>query len=763
MRISKTSRPYLFVLMSFALGISGCNDKGTEDDLHNQVFLPADQPSAGAVNLAVTFVAPWNDFVDVLSPGFTLTGDSAVNKVLPQTTVLEEKLLDALGVSAKLGLPTTSITRSSTLSDDTSSNVTTAQGVTSSDGTVSQTTNNEVTKETAPGTVPSNSGVTLPSRKAGDLPGLPTNGDKSLHHDPMLEYTAATALFQEVQLLNRYVQNAAQKHGYQPYIVRLQLGVVPYARNQPYDVYTSLSFFPEPSKPLRAYEDVNLDLNVYPPKLYGAYKKLAALIADNQKAFVVPLLVTDNLEGTLKSRSVDAIRQLSFALSFLVQGIAGEVGLEKLREDLQSVSGTDINGLLTVGQVSDNTIQVRLGAARQPSAGYAMIPRTHNISVLLMVPNDFARGGGFDPNVKVIGRTTMRHATNATVLPARSPSAELTEINQAVNSVLRMEVPLNSDKAGELIGHVLRNDFPAFRTKLRTLANNTPHSRSAWIAVTEVLLRGNMTGARFDLPRTPTPSFPDNSQTVLLLDNTTTSMTARLHGGAGLIPSQMAARLNLKLKESADPFPLYAKTIAVGSGGRHALMTFDSAAAWKLHKLDKSDSQLIGSSIELCMATAGVWRSHESKQESSLDCSFESVGTYTKILYRTQVPVREDPLFVIRQPLKTIQLASNSTEANVTLHIESNKKDKTPLVDSISFTIENAGVKAATVTRIVGGAATTGPAAADLGKYTIDADSTLNLTLTNLATGVTPTLKAFGLLAGEKKGGVPDPIVWTVK
>ena len=323
-----------------------------------------------------------------------------------------------------------------------------------------------------------NSGLT--SKTAGALTGLP-EGARTVQHDPMLAYTAATALFQEVQLLNRYVQNAAQKHGYHPYLVRLQIGVMPFARNQPYDVFTTLSFFPEAGEDVRLEDKrdklsaemkalkaevskfdtailaarsagdsdngselvakklekasklktASTELNTSMNDILAAKEKRGDLV-DNRKTFVLPLLVTDNLEGTLKSRTVDSLRQLSFALSFLVQGVIGNIGVDKVRDDLKSALGTDINGLMTVGQISDNSILVRLGAARQPSSEYGMIPRTHNVSLLVMVHEGYAKGTGFNPQMKVIARSTFRDAKTGKTLEHRDSSAEVSEINKAL-------------------------------------------------------------------------------------------------------------------------------------------------------------------------------------------------------------------------------------------------------------------------------------------------------------------------------------------
>jgi len=167
------------------------------------------QPEAGSVNLSVTLIAPWEDYIAALSPDFELTAGEALEKVLPRTTVLEEKFLDSIAFSTQVGLP----------------------------------------QNGEPGEVPG--APAAPSgaeRGAASLPGVP-NSQRSVSKDPMLEFTAATALYQEVQLLNRYVTDAALKSGSQAYVVRLQLSVVPHARHQPYDVYTTMGFLQKQARP----------------------------------------------------------------------------------------------------------------------------------------------------------------------------------------------------------------------------------------------------------------------------------------------------------------------------------------------------------------------------------------------------------------------------------------------------------------------------------------------------------------------------------
>ena len=809
--------------------LAGCPN----DDWTSEAHIPDDQSKAGSVNLAVTLVAPWATFVESLKPGLlqlhgheTLDGDSAYKTVIPQTNVLEEKLLDALGVSAKLGLPTSSITRSATSSDN--------------DGTV--TGSSSVTKERGPGTPPECTGAELATKSASGQPGVP-EGSRTVAKDPMLAYNAATALYQEVQLLNRYVQNAAQKHGYYPYLVRLQIGVMPNARSQPYDVFTTLSFFPEADdvlalksqldriktllsnksveigheKKFKATlegiannpaelkkqqlnpKDVEKKLDGSKARLnrlneeykgydteqrsiaqrYNVARNMKGVITELRKAYVLPLLVTDNLEGTLRSRSAETLRQLSFALSFLIQGFAGNVGLDKVSDKLKSALGTDINGLLTVGQVNDNSILVRLGAARQPGSDYGIIPRTHNISLLLMVPNEFANGENFDPSVKVVGRSTFRHATKGTPLKKRDFRAEHTEVAAALAAIYpelskgkndeEPKVKLSEDDTHDLLGYIFRNDFPGFQNHLtRTLQLKKAPARVAWIVVTENLLNSELSGANFDLPRRVVAALPGNTaQAVLFLDDGKSAMVTRLTGGRGMVPERMQAALELGLEGVGAKLPIFAKKIEVGDGGRNPVLTFDSAKAWNVGKLVKTGNKL-SANLFLCEDTTDGWHVAGNGKK----CDNNKIGPFTNIYYRLSEPPPPDPLFKLIQPTKVLTMATGEVSVTTTVHLVA-KREKGKLVPDadkkvlakVRFTVEGGDVTAFKVTRAkTDGTAETADVAPVGGDYVVAPDGIVYMTVSNIAPKeMKISLKAEGLGADDKPaGGKDESVAWTV-
>lgn len=652
------------------------------------------QPKAGTVNLSVTLVAPWEDYVATLQPKFNLTEEKALSLVIPKTTLMEEKLIDALSLKAKVGLPQTSTTKTETTR------------------ITEQATSTDIERieSRKPGQIPEETALLKPPEKsAATLPGIGEK-ERSFSEEPFLEYSAAAALYQEVQLLNRYVEDAALKYKYQPYVVRLQIGVVPYARNQPYDVYTTFSFFP------------SFDKDKSP---------------EYKKAFVIPLLVTDTLEGMLKSRTSDIIRQLAFALSFMVESVTAEAGISKFREDLRTIIGTDINSLMTVNRVADSAIMVRLGAVMQPTAGYAMIPRNFSITFLLMVPKKYVEDITVFPNVMVVGKSVFRDSYNGKPLSPRPKSEESSEMAKILK---RYDSNADfSEVIGPLFACIFKNDYLEFRNKLIAKSYKCERfTREIWLQFIEDVTFDEFSGATFDLPRPVKLDLPDENQSVLLVDDGKNVMTGQLLGGASIIPNRMSARLNLKLKDDQTIIPLIATSISVSPGGKDPILIFPSLNAWKIKNMNSEGSKLKDSTIEVFHTKGDRW-SYSTEQKKK---------TYHNIL--CQVKEKEDPPpnFKLRTDLDSIAADANGG-GSLQLHLETKKENNKLLVDTVEIKLHNAQIVSVEPTN---------KAKIEFGKIIAKEDATLKLTLINLIDGKKMTINAIGKKEGELSGGVHPEI-----
>jgi len=364
------------------------------------------QQEAGSVNIAVLSVGTWEEYKKKLQPKFNLTADQALGKVVPTTSVFEEKFLYAIQASLKLAPPTSFKTRTDT--------TTVSSGLT--------TTDQAKTFEKGAGDP---SAINFEKNIAADRDINKIGPKKSILDtknltgiDPMLQYLAATALYQEVQMLNNYLNNLSDRESYEPYVVRLQVSLMPNARNEPYDVYSNISFFNRISHKNIKFNKIN-DTNKYTKKTNkqtGEVDEELDCTTEEQDGFVnylfckqphlltkdsvnygksrfaednpeiVPLLVTDNVEAMLRSRSVDSISQFAASLMFMTKGFGGMFDIQRREEKLQSILGKELNSLLTVSKTSGNSIRVRLGAAHQVQSKYAIVPRTHNITLVVLVP-----------------------------------------------------------------------------------------------------------------------------------------------------------------------------------------------------------------------------------------------------------------------------------------------------------------------------------------------------------------------------------------
>ncbi|HEY5712601.1 MAG TPA: hypothetical protein VIT38_11965 [Allosphingosinicella sp.] len=324
---------------------------------------------AGSVSVSQSSVTEWDDVAADLQPNFKMDSATAFTNAIPITQSFDERLADIIGGSLQIGLPTTTstnITREVTDAE-------TGEPVT----TVDNTRNRQV------GSVPAANSLTPAG--AAVLTALSSG---SLGDDPILRYLAATSLQQEVALLNRYVRDRVRWPGSQAFVVRLQLSVMPNGRSMPYDVETDITLHAEDEQsrarlgvPSRAVP-VTVPLSSTSEMIAAREQRCASGSYDSLQ--VLPMIVTDNLEGLRAARTTDNVRQLALAL----MGTAGNVGasgqFSRTMEALRRSEGRDTNSLFTIARLSDDTVRVRLGAVQSPRFGYVMIPRNHVISLVVV-------------------------------------------------------------------------------------------------------------------------------------------------------------------------------------------------------------------------------------------------------------------------------------------------------------------------------------------------------------------------------------------
>lgn len=525
----------LFLSVAAAALLAGCAPAGLQFR-QNEVGSVIE---AGETHVSVLSVTPWEEIRASLSPNFDLTADEAVLAAIPRISAFEEKALDLFAAKLGFGLPQTSV--SATRATDLATG-----GVTGN-----------LTETAAPGELPG--ADVLPElrgkdRKVSDLPGFsPAFREGAVGgSDPFLRYQAANAVFQYVKVLERLVRDTPQYEGYTPFLVTMQITSFPFARHQPYDLYLDMSFFPR----TRGETDVKLDTPI-----------------------VVPVMITDNLQGEAVSRAAETIRQFSLAAEALTGGIAGALGLTSVSERAASVAGTDLTSTFTVGRTTENALVAVLGAARNPVSDYAMVRRTHNVSVLLFVPKATAEaptqfdGSGLLRRVDVLTTMALRRPdeTGAPLpLALKSFPKSGKRVADRIAELGAQSVP--EACVQDLFAYLTNSDYQGFVDKVASCDGDRASAPILYHVMADVY--GQSPGFRtttIPLPpakAAPTVTFeiPTGVRLVAAFDSEKDgAMSIEIPGTSGRTPKGAEAVLTLKSK-SGVATPFVAGAIAAAKG-----------------------------------------------------------------------------------------------------------------------------------------------------------------------------------------------------
>ena len=557
------------------------------------------QDQAGSTYVAVLSVMPWEEYKTKLQPKFDMTAAEALKKAIPTTMRIEEKVLDMLAVKAKVATPQSMTSSTKTITRQTDQPI---------------TVNEQIQRQYKPGDLSQVPQGTSFSGKSAEA--LPPTGDAPIlkgepEVDTILQHLVATAIYQEVQLLSSYVKNAATRKGYTGHIVRLQVTQMPSARNLPYDAYTTLSFFagnvqsteptpaagirvlpPQESSPPQDVEPAESTptdgINISSPQddeVNPAQNPVpnSREISPPQGIEIIPLLVTDNLEGALAARSLERIQELAFGFMAVIEGFGVSGQIDRFIDNLQAVVGQDLNSVFTVGRLSDNTLRIRLGAARSGPNQYAMIPRTHNVTLLILTDDKKVLTDNGTAEIQMIGKTTFVDAVKGRPLPARSRSIG----RRMARNMLKDHgfSAVSKTQLEELLNYTQLNNYARYESTLKSINNNAfyPFSRTLWTDLLSVREGSQYTTATVELRKPSPPSLEE--QTPLLVDDTKTATTVDLYGGQNLNMVQLLAAVTVSVNDGHYPF--LARHIEVGNDGRTVRLTFPSLAALGLGEYAK--------------------------------------------------------------------------------------------------------------------------------------------------------------------------------
>lgn len=343
---------------------------------------------------------PWSAIADKLEPKHELTTADARSMAAVTTQNQVSQFLSTFAAGLALGLP--SRTKSSTVA-------------TAADGTVSATSS----KVVDPGKIPASSGATDLSVTDASLVADLAKTSPLLGVDASTQLTVGTAVYQLARILDNQISKAIAPKGFQAHLLTFQVNLQPKGRDLPYDAYFNLTLMPAPwKKAIDTSADLATDASALPPVI------------------VYPLVISDAMESSSVAKSVEAIRQAALSLSGIVGNVGISAGASRGSNSLDALNGTDRNSLVTVGRISDHSLRIRLGAQNQGSSTLALIPRTHNISVVV-----FTRAGdetsSYIDKLAVISEVTFVDTKTGTELKSnRNTSGGRTSLKQAVAEVL---------------------------------------------------------------------------------------------------------------------------------------------------------------------------------------------------------------------------------------------------------------------------------------------------------------------------------------
>jgi hypothetical protein len=234
-----------------------------------------------------------------------------------------------------------------------------------------------------------------------------------------MKYRAATALFQNIQLLDRYIDNAAFDDR-PAYLIRSQITVSPFAHQLPYDVFATLKFAANDQLKSQCYFD--------------SFR-------------IFPLIVADNLERVNTRRIAEELTSIQLALSGRSGPFSGGAAMQAALDRLRALVGADLNSLVTYTQPNDSSLMIRLGAPFDARSGYAMRARTYDVTFVMTFAKDCydallalqaqkkteKSGSSFPATLSMYLEAGLRHARTGESLPQMS-DAELAALDARAKS-----------------------------------------------------------------------------------------------------------------------------------------------------------------------------------------------------------------------------------------------------------------------------------------------------------------------------------------
>jgi hypothetical protein len=647
------------------------------------------QDQAGAVLASVTMVAPWEAVKESLKPNFVLPTDVALNDVLPSVASRQSASVDALALGVQAAVEVNRISQTSTTT-------------TAADGTQATTGSSTQSRNTP--SLPS-----APGAPAGVQPVTPlTPESKDWMVDPMLQYSAAKSLIEYVQLLNQTVDRAALREGYTPYIVQAKLSFMPYQRQVPYDLHALVSFFADnwETKDKCGAASPNSAPNNSGPTLIEGTNSVPTSVASNNAAstdaasssgtqgfndcrnvFVVPILVTDNLERAAGRQSQEKSRQFGLGLSVAYGPANAGAQIAQLLQNAYAYSAEELNSKITVSAIAGNTLYARIGATLQASPSnltnrtifdkahdffkrtpegseYSLVGQTYDIFLLVLVPDETQQVKKIDYTVN----PEFRNVTDGQRLNFRDKDKLPAEVARLMRLKPDDAVKIDKGDIKKLNVALQLNDKVSFVNKICNILKSvdpkdecdpakpkqiwTEYGASVWTGFAHVIADNPYKTGAFMLPAKIKPRIP--LQTPLLTDDGKSKAGVVLRGVVGDPAPCFDPTLVVQNCSATPPARLAATSSTLANG--NLTLEFPSPAALSC-----------GVGVTHAAKLEFAWRNANCDANSKIG-SFTNFGSEGEQIQRaslTVLPFNDpNPKPAAVKPTSTVQISASSLVAS---------------------------------------------------------------------------------------------------
>lgn len=585
------------------LGLLGlvCGLTASCGALSRPEFLKPRTDSDAHVYVAAYPVIPWESIRDNLQPKHGMTIEQACTLAARTSQIQTSQLLSMFAAGLGIGLPGRQDSVTETLA---------------ADGT--RTTTGTSTRST--GAVPASSGAGDAAVSESTLSIDPSKAPASVALDASTLLTTCTSIYQQAQLLENQLTKLQLPKGYRAHLLTLQINLQPQARDVALDAYTNVTILPADwGEAVRASEALSKGTNSTPPVI------------------VYPLLVSDTIESSSASQIAEQIRQAALQLGGVISQVGVQLGLKKSDARLDSLIGLDKNSVVTVGRVSDHTIRIRLGAQYAGSNKLMTVPRSHNVSLVVL-----SRWGDADTNVTNLSAVTETEFVRADGSGrriesprSRSTLAELvsrkvgyfeyeSDFNCACGSPLASDQKPEKDKKSDkkiclsangdldkepylqLLRSADRADYRTVSTCLRLgVTQPAGNSENAGLAVHQITklrrfladlmeVQSDTRHSTLTIALPPAlpgpPQLPDDSQLAIATDDEKSALSIVLRGAKNLTAGGLKAELQLKAPSKRRLLPT---SVQVVGTGEEVKLSFPSLKQLKLDKSKLKDEALV--------------------------------------------------------------------------------------------------------------------------------------------------------------------------